>query len=106
MSLPFNPISFIYPAVIIPEGKAIIAIPNTDDILVTILPATVTGYISPYPTVVNETVTQYIASKNSLNESGSTVNITKAETITYPIANVQTAHNDLLELLNTFARIP
>ena len=40
-------ISSKYPAVIIPEGKAIIAIPKTDDTIVTILPIFETGYMSP-----------------------------------------------------------
>ena len=45
-------------AVIIPEGNAIIAMPNIDDTIVTIRPIVVTGYISPYPMVVKETVAQ------------------------------------------------
>ena len=36
-------ISAKYPAVITPEGKAIIAIPNIEEIIVTILPIVVTG---------------------------------------------------------------
>lgn len=35
------------PVVIIPAGMATIAIPNMDEIMVIILPAVVTGYISP-----------------------------------------------------------
>ena len=50
--------AFIYPAVIMPAGSATIAIPKTEEIIVIILPAIVTGYISPYPTVVKDTVAQ------------------------------------------------
>ena len=42
-----------------------------------IRPAVVTGYISPYPTVVKDMVAQYIASKNVVNESLSTLKIDK-----------------------------
>ena len=56
-------ISSNIPAVIIPAGKATMAMPKTDDIMVIILPMVVMGYISPYPTVVKETVAQYTASK-------------------------------------------
>ena len=51
-------ISAKYPAVMTPEGRAMIAMPKTEEIMVTILPIVVTGYISPYPTVVREMVAQ------------------------------------------------
>lgn len=56
-------ISSTYSAVIIPAGSATTAIPRNDEIIAIIRPTIVTGYISPYPTVVRETVAQYTASK-------------------------------------------
>lgn len=53
-----RPSSFIYPAVMMPAGSATIAIPNKEETMVITLPSVDTGYISPYPTVVNETVAQ------------------------------------------------
>lgn len=43
-----------YPAVIIPEGKAIIATPTNAERIVNHLPTSDTGVISPYPTLVND----------------------------------------------------
>ena len=51
-------ISFIIPAVIMLAGRAIIAMPKNEDIIVIILPTVETGYISPYPIVVRDTVAQ------------------------------------------------
>ena len=42
----------------IPAGSAIIAIPKNADIIPNNLPPTDVGYMSPYPTVVNEMVAQ------------------------------------------------
>lgn len=56
-------ISSTYSAVIIPAGSATTAIPRNDEIIAIIRPTIVTGYISPYPTVVRDTVAQYTASK-------------------------------------------
>ena len=53
----------MYPAVTIPAGRATIAIPNKAETIVIIFPATETAYMSPYPTVVRDTVAQYTASK-------------------------------------------
>lgn len=81
-----DPISFIQPAVIIPAGNATIAIPMKEETMVIILPNVVTGQMSPYPTVVREIVAQQIASKKVWKLSGSTLKITKAQTIIQPIA--------------------
>ena len=51
--------------------------------------------------MVRDTVAQYIASKNDLNDSGSTLNMTRAETSMYPIANRQTATNESFDSFNT-----
>lgn len=53
----------MYPAVIIPDGNAIMAIPTSEEIMLTKRPISDIGYISPYPTVVNGQVDQYNASK-------------------------------------------
>ena len=55
------------------------AIPKNEESIAIVLPITVTGYISPYPTVVSDTVDQYTASKKELKVSGSTLNTTNAE---------------------------
>ena len=81
-----DPISFIQPAVIIPAGNATIAIPMKEETIVIILPNVVIGQMSPYPTVVREIVAQQIASKKVWKLSGSTLKITKAQTIIQPIA--------------------
>ena len=44
-----------------PVGRATIAIPINDDNILTRRPKLLTGYISPYPTVVRVTTDQYIA---------------------------------------------
>ena len=80
-----------------PAGSATIAMPNIDDTIVTRRPRVETGYISPYPTVVNETVAQYIASKNEPNESGSTLNTIIADMRIYPIASAPTENKEFLE---------
>lgn len=54
--LSFN--SSEYPFTIIPAGSATMAMPIKDDIILTIRPMSEVGYISPYPTVVKETVAQ------------------------------------------------
>ena len=41
-----------------PVGKATMAIPITEDIMLTTLPISLTGYRSPYPTVVKVTTAQ------------------------------------------------
>lgn len=92
---------FIYSAVTTPAGSATMAIPKNEDNIAMVLPITVTGYISPYPTVVSETVDQYTASKNVLKDSGSMVNTTNAEMIIYPTAREPTAVRAFLELFNT-----
>ena len=48
--------------------------------IVKVLPTTVTGYKSPYPTVVSDTVAQYRALKKFLKVSGSTLYTIKADT--------------------------
>lgn len=48
----------MYPPVITPAGNATTAIPTIEEIMLTSLPNTVIGYISPYPTVVNAVVDQ------------------------------------------------
>ena len=53
----------MYPAVIIPDGNAIMAIPTSEEIMLTKRPISDIGHISPYPTVVNVQVDQYNASK-------------------------------------------
>lgn len=77
----------------IPDGSAIIAIPKTDETMLTAFPISETGYISPYPIVVNAVVDQYTASKKDLKVLGSTLNIINADNIMYPIANKKTAVN-------------
>ena len=62
-----------------PAGKATIAIPNRDEIMVMILPIVEVAYISPYPTVVSEMVAQYTASKKLLNVPGSALKMTSAD---------------------------
>ena len=47
-----------YPAVMIPEGRAIIATPTKAESIVNNLPTSYTGVISPYPTLVNEIAAQ------------------------------------------------
>ncbi len=46
------------PAVIMPAGRAMTAIPKNEDNIAMTLPAVETGYRSPYPTVVRLTVAQ------------------------------------------------
>ncbi len=92
-----RPNSFIYPAVMIPAGRATMAIPNKEDTIVMTLPNVETGYISPYPTVVSETVAQYMASKKDSNESGSTLKMINAEINMYPAAKAQTDISESLE---------
>ncbi len=70
---------------IIPEGNATIAIPTKEESIAIILPTVVTAYISPYPTVVSETVAQYSASKKVLKVSGSTLKMISAVVRIYPI---------------------
>jgi len=67
-------------AVKIDDGRAITAIPKIDESIVKVLPTTVTGYKSPYPTVVSDTVAQYRALKKFLKVSGSTLYTIKADT--------------------------
>lgn len=85
----------------IPAGSAITAIPKNDEIIVITLPVVVTGYISPYPTVVSDTVAQYKASKKLSKESGSIVKIIRADTRIYVIAIAQTASKESLDFLIT-----
>ena len=51
--------------------------------------------------VVKDTVAQYRASKNELNVSGSTLNITSAEMKTYPNANQMTTIRESFCFENT-----
>ena len=68
-------------------------------------PIVVVAYMSPYPIVVSETVAQYTASKNVLNVSGSTLNISNAVIRIYPTANTHTMYKASFCFLNTFSII-
>ena len=66
-------ISSTNPAPRIPVGSANMAIPIIDIMLAQNLPIQVTGYISPYPTVVNVATDHHIVAGILENLSGWTV---------------------------------
>jgi hypothetical protein len=81
----------MYPAVIMPDGRATIAIPTNEESIVTTRPMVDTGYMSPYPIVVRLTVAQYIAEKKLSKVSGSTLKIINAHITIYAAAKTHTA---------------
>lgn len=72
------------------------------DIMLTIFPISDVGYISPYPTVVSETVAQYTASKKFPNVDGSTWNTISAVTNMYDRARAPTVSRASFFFFRTF----
>ena len=91
------------PPVMMPAGSAITAMPNSDEAMEMNFPRSVTGYTSPYPTVVSAVVAQYSASKKLSNVLGSFTNMTSPLTKMYMSATASTDSSVLRCARNTFA---